>query len=227
MEMNHHSNSIQNFKVKSYEVKNSRGGLKVPVVNEVHLHSMYDPVKEAKTFMSKYETSFESKNKVLVFGLGYAYHIYELCKILERNHGGNYQVVVIEPNEQVYRDCIKYNLFPNKNIKVFSGFDLERVYAERDLIDFLISKPAIISHPASFELYRTYFEKFMKYAAPTGIADITKYIESKELRSYLYSDSNARSIDHYLRDNVLTKEKLNSSHDHLLLAYSHLSNGEF
>ena len=213
MEMNHHSNSIQNFKVKSYEVKNSRGGLKVPVVNEVHLHSMYDPVKEAKTFMSKYETSFESKNKVLVFGLGYAYHIYELCKLLERNHGD--------------RDCIKYNLFPNKNIKVFSGFDLERVYTERDLIDFLISKPAIISHPASFELYRNYFEKFMKYAAPTGIADITKYIESKELRSYLYSDSNARSIDHYLRDNVLTKEKLNSSHDHLLLAYSHLSNGEF
>ena len=226
METNHFSNS-KDFRVKTYEVKTSRGGLKIPVINEVHLHSMYDPVKEAKTFLNKHEVSLESKNKVLVFGLGYAYHIYELCKVLERNHGTNYQIVVIEPNDQVYQDCIKYNLFPNKNIKVFSGFDLQRMYAESELINFLIQKPAIISHPASFELYRNFFEKFMTYEAPRDISTITKYIESKELRSYLYTDTESHSIENFLKDNILTKSKLSSNHDHLLLAFGHLSNGEF
>ena len=227
METNHFSSSKRNFKVKSYEVKTSRGGLKVPVINDIHLHSMYDPVKEAKTFLEKYDASLESKNNVLVFGLGYAYHIYELCKKLEKNHGTDYQVIVIEPNEEVYRDCIKYNLFPNKNIKVFSGFDLHQIYSDTDLINFLIKKPAIISHPASFELYRGFFEAFMTYKSPTDISSVTKYIESKELRSYLYTDSNSHSLDNFLRDNILSKTKLNSNYDHLLLAFSHLSNGEF
>ncbi len=215
------------FRIRSYEVKNSKNNLKIPVVNEIHLHSMYDPAKEAKNIISKHIDSLEVKKNVLVFGLGYAYHVYELCRTLERFHGTDYKVVVIEPNEDVYRDCIKYNLFPNKNIEVYSGTNLDSIYSQESLIKFLIDKPCIITHTASFELYRKFFESFMKYSAPQNIASITKHIASRELRSYLYQDSNSHSIENYLRDNVLTKNKLNSSYDHLALAFSNLCNGDF
>ena len=67
----------------------------------------------------------------------------------------------------------------------------------------------------------------MTYEAPRDISTITKYIESKELRSYLYTDTESHSIESFLKDNILTKSKLSSNHDHLLLAFGHLSNGEF
>ena len=224
----HESSSERSFfRIRSYEVKTSKNNLKIPVVNDVHLHSMYDPAKEAKNIIGKHVESLEAKNNVLVFGLGYAYHVYELCRTLEKFHGNNYKVVVIEPNEETYRDCIKYNLFPNKNIEVYSGINLDSIFSEEKLIRFLTDKPCIITHTASFELYRKYFEAFMKYEAPRNISAITKHIKSRDLRSYLYMDSNSRSLDSYLKDNVLTKDQLNSQYDHLLLSFTNFCSGDF
>jgi hypothetical protein len=42
---------------KQYEIKTSRNGLTVPVVNGIHLHSIYNPIKEAEAFA----TSFKEK----------------------------------------------------------------------------------------------------------------------------------------------------------------------
>ena len=36
-----------------FQIKQSKNNLPIPIVNGVHLHSSYDPVKEAKKMISK------------------------------------------------------------------------------------------------------------------------------------------------------------------------------
>ncbi len=219
--------TMKTIKIDSYEIKTSRNNLKVPVVNNVHLHSVYNPAKEAQAIVSSYDEKLQSNKHVLVFGLGFAYHVYEICRKLESYHGNDYQVVIIEPNEEVYRDCVANHLFPNKNIKVFSGEDLDVVYSDITLAKFLITKPVMISHPPSFNLYADFFKSFLNYEASLKIKDIGMNLTNRDLKSYLYTDLNSESLESFIQDNVLTKPRLTNNLDHLLLAYTHLSNGEF
>ena len=46
------------------EFKVSRNGLTVPVVRGVHLHSIYNPMKEAEAFAQGYEDILEEKNHI-------------------------------------------------------------------------------------------------------------------------------------------------------------------
>ncbi len=218
---------MKSINVNSYEVKTSKNNLKVPVVNDVHLHSMYNPAKEAQAIVSKHDSVLQSKNTVLVLGLGFAYHVYEICRKLESYHGNDYKVVVIEPNEQVYRDCVSNHLFPNKNIEVYSGENLQAIYSEINLVKFLIEKPAVVSHPASFGLYQTYFKSFLEFTANKELSSITKFVSNRELKSYLYSDNESANLDDFIHNNVLAKESFNNKLDHMLLAFTHLSNGDF
>ncbi|EQC43521.1 hypothetical protein [Bacteriovorax sp. Seq25_V] len=218
---------MKSIKIDSYEIKTSRNNLKVPVINNVHLHSVYNPAKEAQAIVSTYDERLQNNKHVLVFGLGFAYHVYEICRKLESYHGNDYQVVVIEPNEEVYRDCIANHLFPNKNIKVFSGEDLETIYSDITLAKFLITKPVMVSHPPSFNLYSDYFKSFLNYEASSLVKDVAMNITNRELKSYLYTDADAQSLDSFIQENVLSKPALTNNLDHLLLAYTHLSNGEF
>lgn len=219
-----HMNSLR---ISSYEIKTSRNNLKVPVINDVHLHSMYNPAKEAQAIVSKHDQALATKKNVLVLGLGFAYHVYEICRKLESYHGNDYKVVVIEPNEQIYRDCISNHLFPNKNIEVYTGENLQKIYGELSLVKFLIEKPAVISHPSSFNLYSGFFKSFLEFEASQDVEDLTKHIKDRDLKSYLYQDKNSENLDGFIMNNVLTKSQFNSDIDHLMLAYSHLSNGEF
>jgi len=224
---NNHALSMKSIKIESYDVKTSRNNLKVPVVNDVHLHSMYNPAKEAQAIVSKHDSTLQSKKNVLVLGLGFAYHVYEICRKLESYHGNDYKVVVIEPNEQVYRDCVANHLFPNKNIEVYSGENLQQIYSELNLVKFLIEKPAIVSHPASFGLYQNYFKSFLEFTAEKDLGSITKFVTNRELKSYLYSDVDSHDLDGFIQNNVLKKESFNNKFDHMLLAFTHLGSGDF
>lgn len=217
------------FRIETYEVKSSRNNFKVPVVNDVHLHSIYNPTKEAQALISNYDENLQTKNLVLVFGLGFAYHVHELCRKLESYHGNNYQVVVIEPNEQVHRDCISNNLFPNKNIKVYTGFDLENIFGDVSLVRFLTKKPLIIQHPPTFNLYVSFFKNFLDFTAKTDVTSISKFVTDKSLREYLLSSKsdNNQTFNDFMTENILGKNNLNNELDHMLLAYTYLSNGEF
>ena len=63
--------------VEVYEIKESKNGLKVPVIDGVYLHSIYDPQTEGKALLKRHQDSFEEKSSILILGLGYGYHIEE------------------------------------------------------------------------------------------------------------------------------------------------------
>lgn len=172
-------------KVASYEVKTSRTEQKVPVVNGVHLHSIYNPFKEAENLVQAQLESLKNKNEVLILGLGFAYHVNAVIEKLIEFHGDNFRVVVIEPNTQVYEDCISLDLLNKKNVLVYSGFESSELYSDLDLIHFLLRKPAMIAHPPSFNLYQLYFKKILTFEAPKTIEAILTFVGSKEIRDYL------------------------------------------
>ena len=171
--------------ISSFDIKTSRTEQKVPVVNGVHLHSIYNPTKEAENLINCNLESLKNKNEVLILGLGFGYHINYVIEKLTELHGDNFKIVVIEPNIRVHEECLALDLLNKKNVLVYSGFTSNELYSDLELIHFLLRKPAMIAHPASFNLYQLYFKGFLTFEAPTKIEDIIKFTEVNEVKNYL------------------------------------------
>lgn len=196
--------------ISSYEVKTSRTQQKVPVVNGVHLHSIYNPFKEAETLINNNLESITNKNEVLILGLGFGYHVNYAIEKMTELHGNNFKIIVIEPNHQVHQDCIALDLLNKKNVLVYSGFTAEELYRDLDLIHFLLRKPAMIAHPASFNLYQMYFKTFLTFEAPTQLDEISKFTEVREVKNYFKTFDSNNTFETAFYTTLPQKEQFNS-----------------
>lgn len=151
-----------------YELQASRNGLTVPVINGVYLHSIYNPAKEAEAFIKNHEKNLKYKNRILVLGLGFGYHIEEIAKILNKEHG-EYEIVVLEPNEQLLEDFNLTRPFEDKNIKIIHCKEAKELFNSEDFINFLMKKPAIIKHDASFIIEKDFYTSFLGFQASQNI----------------------------------------------------------
>ncbi len=209
-------------KIQSYEIKDSRTEQKVPVVNGVHLHSIYNPFKEAQALIEKYSEQLNQKNEVLILGLGFAYHVNEIINYMSQVHGDNFRIVIIEPNSQIYHDCLNLELLNKKNVLVYSGFMPEELYADIDLIHFLLRKPAVVPHPPSFNLYQEYFKEILTYEAPKKIGAIQDFITVKEIKNYLSHLEDHETIDSFLYSDLPKRTELKGI-DFLSMALSEMT----
>ena len=195
-------------KITSYEVKSSRTNQRIPVVNGIHLHSVYDPKKEANGIVSGHYDSLKSKNNILILGLGFAYHVNAVIDEMVALYGENFKVVVVEPNRFVYEDCLASNLLNKKNCTVYTGHTSTELYSDLEFIHFLLEKPAIIAHPASFNLYQCYFKDILTFEAPKDIGSILKYVETNEIKSYLHLFNSDENLEDVLYQQIPTKTQL-------------------
>lgn len=186
---------MQTVNVRSYEVKSARNKEKIPVVNGVHLHSSYDPTKEAATFIERHADTLKTKSEVLVLGLGFAYHVNEIARVLGENHGKKFKVVVIEPNNETYQDCIQEGLLKSENVIVYTGTETKDFYSHQDLTQFLLRGPAVIAHPSSFNLYQPFFKSFLSYEAPKSIGKMNTRTSPPEIQEYLAGFVQDSTID--------------------------------
>jgi hypothetical protein len=196
--------------ISSYEVRTSRTEQKVPVVNGVHLHSIYNPFKEAENLINSNIESLKTKNEVLILGLGFGYHVNYLIEKLTEYHGNNFKIIVLEPNLKVHQDCLNFNLLNKKNVLVYSGFNAQELYSDLDLIHFLLRKPAMIAHPASFNLYQLYFKTFLTFEAPKQLEQIAKFTETSEIKDYFNSFESNISFDEAFYGLLPKKHELNT-----------------
>lgn len=210
--------------ITSYEVKTSRTEQKVPVVNGVHLHSIYNPAKEAENLVTAQLEGLKTKNEVLILGLGFAYHVNAIIDKLSEFHGDDFKIIVIEPNVQVYDECVKLNLLHKKNIVIYSGFTSTELFSDLDLIHFLLKKPAMIAHPASFNLYQNYFKKVLTFEAPQDIGSIQDFIESLEIKKYLDGFDQDQTFEDVLYDEIPSKATLDE-YDFLTMALNEMTKG--
>ncbi len=204
-------------KISSYEVRTSRTEQKVPVVNDVHLHSIYNPSKEAEGLVDSHLEVLKNKNEVLILGLGFAYHVNAIIEKLTQFHGNDFKVIVIEPNTQVYDDCIEFKLLNKKNLLVYSGFSSAELYSDIDLIHFLLRKPAMIAHPPSFNLYQYYFKSILTFEAPKSVGGIMEFVNSSEVKTYLKRFDPNSTLEEVLYNQIPQKPQFDQN-DFLAMA---------
>ncbi len=101
-------------------------------INQVYLHSVYDPYKEAERLISSTDSLSPENTLIIVFGAGIGYHI----ELLEKRKFSN--LIILELNRDVYKIFKKVyklpeNYFlispdekPEKLDSIFSLFEIQR-----------------------------------------------------------------------------------------------------
>lgn len=165
----------------NYKIEESRTGKQVPVINGVYLHSIYDPEKEAQTLIEKSYESLKTKNYALVFGLGFGYHLNELVKVLKQHHQ-YFEVVVIEPNTKLIEDLLTHRPIDDERIQILNIENPAEAYQQEAFVEFLMNKPCVIKHEASFSINKDFYASFLRYKAETNIAQYSHLLipEAKE-----------------------------------------------
>lgn len=181
--------------MKKYEITISRSEEKVPVIDGIHLHSAYNPTKEAIAFAERYRTQLTTKKNVLILGLGFAYHVNEIAKILSSKFDEDYSIVVIEPNENIFQGCLNEHLLNLKNVIIYSGAEPENYYTKKELTRFLLGRPTVIAHPASFNFNQRFFKSFLAYESPRTIGEMLTNFNEGEVKNYLARFSSELNID--------------------------------
>lgn len=206
-------------------IKESKTGHPIPVINNVHLHSIYNPEREADGFVGGNESTIKTSKQILIFGLGFAYHIERLEREMTKFHQQNYEIFVIEPNTSLYKSFMeKRQKRLSERVKVFCFDNVKEFYQQKTLVEFLSNKPAILPHPASFQLNEGFFKSFMSFHYPNGLKDSLAFIEGQTFKNYIESfDSNLSTEQ--LFEEVKSKPFIKEN-DFLILALSEMVSGE-
>lgn len=205
-----------------YELQPSRNGLTVPVINGVYLHSIYNPIKEAEAFANGHEPNLKVKNRVLVLGLGFGYHIEEIAKILNKYHN-EFEIVILEPNQKLVEDFIDTRNFEDKNIKIVSKDKVKELFENWQFIEFLMKKPCIIKHDTSFILEKDFYTRFLGYQASNEILHFNGLLKPEAAE--LVKSREARTIDSYVQ-NITESGQVQSRAEFALLAFNEIVNAE-
>ena len=208
--------------IYSFEVKKSKTNLPIPVVKGVHLHSAYDPIKEAKKMIRKDLKEFQRKKNILIFGYGFGYHVREIISFFKEKNIKKFKIIVIEKNKNLLKTAL--SLFPadSPNLKIYSEDEPKDIFEDQEFLDFLINKPVIFAHPPSFSLYDSYFEKILKYKSPNTLSDIIRNIEATDLKKFLEKNSDQKNLSQLL-DTINKKKSFNNRNDFLMSAFYHIS----
>lgn len=208
--------------IDSYQIKTAKTGEKIPVVNDVHLHSSYSPMREAEAFIKQYGETILSKKNILILGLGFGYHIHKAIELFQQNNISDFQISIIEPNERVIKDCLTINPFDNDRIKIFSYRNVSRLYSHKDLIDRLLTKPAIIPHTSSFNLYKSFYRDFLTYEADQSLKTAKSFVNDEELLLHIENYNEELSLnDAFL--NKVKGRRIDNQFDYLLLAFGKIT----
>ena len=135
----------------------------VPIVNDVPVHSLLNPIREAEVFATNFMSQLSANPNVLILGLGYGYHVEEIERLLKLKHKV-YQICVIEGISDLARSCQSYRKL-NPNIIVFSNPDPEDLFFSEEFSEFLLRKPTLVMHPVLYKLNEGYYKKILSRRA--------------------------------------------------------------
>lgn len=212
--------------VLKYQIVESKSGHKIPKINNIHLHSTYDPRYEAERFILENEELLKNNNKVLLLGLGFAYHAQYLVTFLKTLNQENYQILIIEPNLKIVTDCESLGLLPAGNISIFSGIEPNDLFQNEEFLEFLLEKPAILPHPASFNLNSTYFKNFLAYRSDKSLEAVISQVRSPEIKNYLEQFPKEATIDFILNEEISKNDNLESPLDYFFLLLKNIKERE-
>lgn len=145
----------------------SKSGHKVPVINNLPLHSKMNPLREAGSF---FKNEKKAKTVWIVLGLGFAYHLEDIL-----NEGKT--VYVVEPNPEISDYYL--NHFPKtENLNVINASMKQSIlFLEKELSAYDIRSIGFKVHQPSFnvfsKLYQEYKTAIENWLSQKGLNTIT------------------------------------------------------
>ena len=125
-----------------------RGAHPTLKVDNIYLHSRYNPTEEAERLVASAELSVD--RPVLVVGLGLGYHIAELLRL-------NFEVVVIEPDPAVAKLALDESI-GEAEVLLAVG-DVDEVVADESFKALAQRIPQLLIHPPTARIHPRYAEE--------------------------------------------------------------------
>jgi hypothetical protein len=198
----------------NYELETARNGLTVPIINGVYLHSIYNPLKEAETYAENFSETLKKKNTVLILGLGFGYHIVEVAKLLNKTHA-TYKIIVLETNENLIEEFKATRNFEDKNIEIVHYTSPEKLYDSIHFIKFLMTKPSVLKHEASYALEIEKFSAFLKYKSSAQVSTYRNQLKLID-QTQIALDDNLTLAESAQR--IVSNRKMSSPQEYLTMA---------
>jgi hypothetical protein len=130
-----------------------------PLVNGISLHSKYYPEKECESFFEENEHCLEKHKNILFFGIGFAYHLKD---IIEKATNLNKNIILIEPNINLFNEAIK-NIdlsFYIKNCIILLGERPESIIYSTWFNELRKEGVELIAHGPSSNVFKDYLINF-------------------------------------------------------------------
>ena len=139
---------IMNSKKSSaMEISGAKTGMPTMKVDNVLLHSRYDPEKEAGEWAAYHEEEIGNASSISVLGFGLGYHLLELCKITQK------EITVFEPRPEIIRAALE-------SVYLVPVLERIRVVVD-DKIPSVDKNTAILKHMPSVKISREYFARLL------------------------------------------------------------------
>ena len=124
-------------------ILNTRSGMPSVKAGNVTLHSLYNPLKEAESWVEHYREKIEKASLICVFGFGLGYHIQELCKTTDVD------VVVFVPGVDILKTAFELmDLTPViSRIRFITGDEIPRLKKGFVVLEH---KPSVNLNPEYF-----------------------------------------------------------------------------
>ena len=137
------------------QAKNSQPTL---MVNDVLIHSRYDPLKEAISFIDHHKAIYQDKDSVVAYGLGLGYHIKEILKRINIDC----KLYLFEADADILEiaktlDVVK-EVLNDHRVKLIEGYNnnfLSEFSEKLSLVgNLLIYKPSLRALPNDYEDFK-------------------------------------------------------------------------
>ena len=193
-------------------LEETRNGHKTIKVNGIYLHSKYDPIKEAQSFVNSNLNVDENPTGYLVLGLGLGYHILDLASRTDK------KIIVLESNKNIYNfACDICQIHQLTNVRVITGINSDELFFEHEFVKFLSQKPKTLVHPSSFKANGKFYQDFLSFRSENNLnEDSLDLIEDE----YIATDIRENETFSEYSERLLTKDSVNSSEQLVLATYA-------
>ncbi len=201
------------------QIKTSKSGHLIPLVEQMSLHSEYDPIREARKLVEDFDKTIIKNPNFIVYGLGFAYHIIELIDRMIKIHGTNASITVIEPNESLVK-AYQESCFPVPQIvTIFCTDNVEDLFRQEDFIQILGQKPPVLRHPQSYMLNKTFFDSVDNYRPAQDLKSTRTHLKDFSVRKELGHYSQQSTLQQIYKDTTVQDRWI----DHLIAAFGEVA----
>lgn len=140
-------------KGEDLQVVQAKSGKPSLRAGDIILHSVYDPVREAQTWIEHHREKLDRNSSFVVLGFAMGYHLVTLLQYLQSQYQNEFSVYVFEPRADILKTAFEHVdlSFALPSIHFISEHEIPRLENKFVILEH---KPSINANPAFFKQIR-------------------------------------------------------------------------